>query len=205
MNIQYNSKILLFFLMSFIGIQNSKAQLSLQYNQTAAQMAQSLAGSGVAISNAVITGADSSYAYYNSSSTEIGSHSGVLLTTGHAGYAAGPNNSIGWCSSPGFNDNGPPCDQFDNNTPGSDLLEQYQQNNCNLVVCTQDACQLEFDIAPQGFNLRFEYTFASEEYKEWVGYLSTMYLAFTFLDPVLQGSKIWLLCPLRSKRWRLIM
>ncbi|MFM9985361.1 MAG: choice-of-anchor L domain-containing protein [Flavobacteriales bacterium] len=195
MNLKYTSKIFLLCLIAVAGFQHSEAQLTVQYNQTATQMAQSLVGSGVTIANAVLTGADSSYAYYNSAGTEIGTHSGVLLTTGRAGYAVGPNNSIGWCTSPGFNNNGPPCDLFDNNTPGSDLLEQYQQGNCNLAVCTQDACQLEFDITPQGFDLRFEYTFASEEYKEWVGSSFNDVFGFYISGPGITGDQNLALVP----------
>ncbi|MFN0031308.1 MAG: choice-of-anchor L domain-containing protein [Flavobacteriales bacterium] len=131
-------------------------------------MAQNLAGPGVQISNAQITGADSSYAYYYANATEIGTSNGVLLTSGRAEYAIGPNNQLGICNTI-YNPPFPLCSYFDRDTPGSELLEESQLE-CppDQEVCTNDACMLEFDIVPQGYNLSFNYTFASEEYLAYV-------------------------------------
>jgi gliding motility-associated-like protein len=124
------------------------------------QIAQNLVGPGVQIFNAQVTAADSSYGYYTSTSTELGTNQGLLLTTGKAEYAFGPNNSIGFCND-GFNPNLIPCDYFDNNFPGSPLLNASQDRQ------TFDATTFEFDIKPQGDSLKFKYIFASEEYMEW--------------------------------------
>lgn len=128
------------------------------------QMVQNLVGPGVQISNVQVTGASGSYGYYNINGTEIGTSEGLLLSTGRAINAIGPNDETGLPLL------GPPptftclnCDQYENNTPGSTLLNQAQNRT------TFDACQIEFDIVPQGDSLRFRYTFASEEYNEWVG------------------------------------
>jgi gliding motility-associated-like protein len=107
-----------------------------------------------------VTAADSSFGYYTSTGTELGTNQGLLLTTGKAEYAFGPNNSIGFCDD-GFNPNLIPCDYFDNNFPGSALLNQSQDR------VTFDATTFEFDIKPQGDSLKFKYIFASEEYMEW--------------------------------------
>jgi len=114
----------------------------------------------VQISNVTVTACDSTFGYYQSVGTEIGTSQGLLLTTGKARYAIGPNNSIGNCSTSAGT-----CDQFDNGCPGSTLLNQAQSR------ITRDATQIEFDIIPQGDSLKFKYTFASEEYNEWVGSL----------------------------------
>ncbi len=169
MKIVYTFKVLILAAAATLVGSSINAQLTLDFNQTATQMAQNIAGPGVQILNAQITGADSSYAYYTAVGTEIGSSNGVLLTTGRAEYAIGPNDWIGTCNTnPPFNIF-PPCDYFDNDTPGSELLE-LSQLNCpdDQSVCTNDACMLEFDIIPQGYNLTFNYTFASEEYQEFV-------------------------------------
>lgn len=127
-------------------------------------MIQNLVGTGVQISNVVVTAPTGSYGYYTSTGTEIGTSEGILLSTGKAINALGPNDETG------LPQLGPPptftclnCSNYDNNGPGSTLLNQAQDRN------TFDACMIEFDIIPQGDSLRFAYTFASEEYNEWVG------------------------------------
>lgn len=127
-------------------------------------MVQNLVGPGVQISNVQVTAANGSYGYYNITGTEIGTSEGIILSTGRAINAIGPNDETGLPLL------GPPptftclnCSQYVNNTPGSTLLNQAQDRT------TFDAAQIEFDIVPQGDSLRFRYTFASEEYNEWVG------------------------------------
>ena len=73
-----------------------KAQdLTLDYSLTAEEIAQNLVGEGVDIFNAQIIAADSSYAFYQTTDTEIGSSEGVLLSTGRAWNAIGPNDETG--------------------------------------------------------------------------------------------------------------
>jgi gliding motility-associated-like protein len=143
-----------------IASQYTIAQTTLDIAMPPSQMAQNLVGPGVQILNVQVTAADSSFGYYTSTATELGTNQGLLLTTGKAEYAFGPNNSIGFCND-GFNPNLIPCDYFDNNFPGSALLSQSQDRQ------TFDATTFEFDIKPQGDSLKFKYIFASEEYMEW--------------------------------------
>ena len=141
----------------FSGLIAKSQSFSVDINMPPQQMVQNLVGPGVTISNLVVTACDSTFGYYNSVNTELGTSQGLLLTTGKALYSVGPNNSIGNCSTSAGT-----CDYFDNNCPGSALLNQAQDR------LTRDATQFEFDIVPQGDSLRFKYTFASEEYLEWV-------------------------------------
>lgn len=142
----------------------ASAQLTIDTAMDPTQMVQNLAGNGVIITNVQVTAAPNSFGYFTSQGTELGSGQGLLLTTGRAVNAIGPNNSSGLPQL-----SGPPnftclnCSQFDNNFPGDSLLNLAQNRN------TFDACRIEFDIIPQGDSLSFEYTFASEEYLEWVG------------------------------------
>jgi len=156
--IQFNLKNLLTAFIGIIAFQGVQAQLSVDVSLTPEQMVQNLVGTGVQISNVTVSACDSSYGYYQSAGTEIGTSQGLLLTTGKALYSIGPNNSIGNCSTSAGT-----CDYFDNDCPGSALLNQAQDRT------TYDATQFEFDIIPQGDSLKFKYTFASEEYNEWVG------------------------------------
>ena len=139
------------------------AQLNVNFDLTPEQMVQQLVGEGVEILNVQVTAADSSYAFYTSAGTEIGTSEGILLSTGNATNALGPNDESGL---PEIDDLGNciNCDDYDNNFAGSPLL-----TTANGGLTTWDACTFEFDIIPQGDSLRFDFVFASEEYLEWVG------------------------------------
>ncbi len=155
--INLNLKKALLLSLAVMALLEVNAQLSVNLALTPDQMVQNLVGNGVQISNVTVTACDSSYGYYQSVGTEIGTSQGLLLTTGKALYAIGPNNSIGNCSTSAGT-----CNYFDNGCPGSALLNQAQDRT------TFDATQFEFDIVPQGDSIKFKYTFASEEYNEWV-------------------------------------
>jgi len=170
--IRFNLKQILLAAITCIAWQGLQAQLSVDINMAPEQMVQNLVGNGVQISNVTVTACDSTFGYYQSVGTEIGTSQGLLLTTGKARYAIGPNNSIGNCSTSAGT-----CDQFDNGCPGSTLLNQAQNR------ITRDATQIEFDIIPQGDSLKFKYTFASEEYNEWVGSLFNDVFGFYISGP----------------------
>ncbi|MBL0315840.1 MAG: choice-of-anchor L domain-containing protein [Flavobacteriales bacterium] len=157
MNIFNQKSSLLIALLMLTGVMSRAQSYNVDINMTPEQMIQNLVGPGVTISNVVVTACDSTYGYYTSNGTEIGTNQGLLLTTGKALYSVGPNNTIGNCSTSQGT-----CDYFDNDCPGSTLLNQAQDRT------TYDATMFEFDITPQGDSLRFNYTFASEEYNEWV-------------------------------------
>ena len=139
-----------------------QAQLTVDFDLTPEEMAQNLVGEGVEIFNVSVTAADSSYAYYNSVATELGTSEGILLTTGNAINAIGPNDETGLPQLSGTDCLN--CDEYDNNFPGSELLTL-----ANGGLTTWDATTFEFDVVPQGDSLRFNFAFASEEYLEWVG------------------------------------
>lgn len=136
------------------------AQLVIEPNADPATIAQSLVGEGVQIFNINVNAAGNAYGFYTSNATEIGSGEGLILSTGDVVNAYGPNNSSGLPQLDGGNCLN--CDFFDNNWPGSDLLDLAQDRE------TFDAALFEFDVIPQGDSLKFEFTFASEEYLEWV-------------------------------------
>lgn len=149
----------------FLGILCSffqaQAQLTVDLELTPEEMIQNLVGEGVEIFNVSVSAADSTISYYYSVNTEMGTNEGVLMTTGNVYNAIGPNNTSGLPQLSGqtcLN-----CALYDNNFPGCELLDLAQDRE------TFDCTSIEFDIIPQGDSLRFEYTFASEEYNEWVG------------------------------------
>lgn len=141
---------------------SASAQLTVDFDQTPDEMAQNLVGQGVEIFNVSVTAADSSFGYYTSAGTELGTSEGLLLTTGNAINAIGPNDETGLPIIDGTDCLN--CDEYDNDFPGSELL-----TIANGGLNTWDACTFEFDVVPQGDSLKFDFTFASEEYLEWVG------------------------------------
>ncbi len=92
-------------------------------------------------------GGQMSYGYFNSGNSDFDIQEGVLLTTGKARSAEGPNDEL---LSEGPAGGGWPGDQ--------DLEQAIQMNN------TTNATVLEFDFIPYTTNISFEYLFASEQY-----------------------------------------
>ena len=146
---------------------------------TAAQMVQTLAGPGVVVSNITFSGTLSLGAaalFSNGNTTNIGINNGVLLTTGLATNAIGPNTS------PSLGTN-----QAGAGDPALDALI--------TPILTHDACILEFDIIPICDTLRFNYVFASEEYLEWVGLNIEDVFAFFISGPGIIGQQNIALAP----------
>lgn len=113
-------------------------------------LANTLLGSGVSISNVnLIGGATQQGTFSGGLAAGIGIGSGVILTTGDATLAAGPNTEDGAGAATGT---------------GSDpdlaaLIPGYTIHDRNV---------LEFDFTTTTGNLFFSYVFASEEYNEYV-------------------------------------
>jgi len=136
---------------------------------SASQLAQILAGPGVQITNATITGPSNYYSSFAATGTNLGLASGILLTTGNGAVAIGPNAD----SSAGTID-------FN---PGDIDLE-------NIVgVPTYDAAVLEFDFIPQNDTIQFRYVFASEEYPEYVCSSFNDLFGFFISGPGITGTQ----------------
>ena len=108
-----------------------------------------LLGSCVTASNITFVGAARSAGTFNGAGTTFVLQSGVVLTSGQASIAVGPDNA---------NSTG-----FANARAGDPDLQILASN-----FQTYDAAILEFDFVPQSDTLRFNYIFGSEEYPEYV-------------------------------------
>jgi gliding motility-associated-like protein len=148
------------------------AQLQIDSTLTPAQLVQTvLLGGGVTVSNITYTGFPNSISKFTATGTNLGLASGVMLTTGYAAVAYGPNT----LSNAG-NDVGPPSfpSPASDSDPLLDAIVQIQSPG----VYTNDAAVLEFDFVPTSDTVKFRYVFGSEEYPEFVGSINDVFAFF---------------------------
>lgn len=136
------SSISLLFLCHF-----ASAQLVVDDTYDAQQLADVIVGDGIFVTNVNLICPTGGSGYFDGSGTNIGINNGILLTSGSASGANGPNNDAGFgvCS----------------NGQGDPHLEAIAGET------VFDACILEFDIVPTCTPLTLSYVFSSEEYPEY--------------------------------------
>jgi len=127
---------------------SSKAQLTVQGGFTAQQLAETIAGPGITVSNATINGSPQAHGTFNGGVAATGLNSGVILTTGPIEIALPPNNTE--------------MAGVDLGLPGNPMLQGL------AGATTYDAIVLEFDFVPLSNTAQFRYVFGSEEYPEFV-------------------------------------
>jgi len=142
----------LIFLLFIAVFQSSQAQyITVDDNQTAQELVENvLINSPCAnVSNITVSGwafaSGNSYGYFNAGTSTFPFQDGVILSTGRAASAIGPNNSL--------------LSEGTANWLGdSDLQQAIGENN------TINATVLEFDFLPLANKVSFEYIFSSEQY-----------------------------------------
>ena len=116
---------------------------------TPVQLAQSLLGPGVTISNVVYSGAPLSAGTFSGGAAPIGFPFGIILSSGDISSVPGPNTSDSTST-----------DTLTGGDPQLTLMSGFP---------TFNATSLEFDFtAPASSQVSFQYVFSSEEYNEWV-------------------------------------
>ncbi len=130
---------------------SSKAQFSItNQGASATTILSNFAGSGLTISNAVMTCPANAYgSFTGGSNTNLGINNGIVLTTGKAANIAGL--AYGNIST-------------NNNTSCND-----PDLAAIVASANKDCCTLEFDIIPQCSQLSIRFSFGSEEYPEYAG------------------------------------
>ncbi len=156
---------------------SSFAQLTVNTTSTPLQLAQALIGTGFALQNVklncpALAGQMSTAVGTFTGTTNIGIANGVLLTTGLATNAVGPNSGP-TATSTGFNWSAPGDADLDN----------------IAGTTTFDGCALEMDLIPACDTLKIEYVFASEEYPEYVGKEFNDVFALLLSGPGIVGKK----------------
>ncbi|NNE29292.1 MAG: hypothetical protein HKN16_06630, partial [Saprospiraceae bacterium] len=109
-----------------------------------------------------------SYGYFSSGASSVGFNEGIILSTGNVATAPGPNNSEGTSGSA---------------QGGSD--PDLAAITTNTVF---DYTVIEFDFTPTINNVSFSYSFASEEYCEWVNSGFNDVFGFFISGPGLSGG-----------------
>lgn len=161
------SRALFFGLTSIIG-NLSYGQLSVNSQTDLQQLAEAISGPGVRITNPTIDCHGQGYGEFTYTGTAMDLDQGVLLTTGTITNAIGPNTVSNRT--------------FEQNRPGNAIL------NTVTGRTTFDACRFEFDIIPSGDTLQFNFSFASEEYNEWVGSQYNDVFGFFISGPGIVGD-----------------
>lgn len=144
-------RIALFFLLAASGL--CHAQLNISTTSNPSTLINTIVGSGVTVTNVTLNCNGQATGVFTASSTNLGLSSGIIMATGKATEAKGPNNSAGGSNSNCFNSN---SSFFD---PQIGSIEP---------LATYDGCLLEFNIKPVCNTLQINYVFASEEYPEFV-------------------------------------
>ena len=135
----------LFLTFSLIGL-SASAQITVNGGQTAQQLAEFVAGPNITVTNAAITGGSGATGIFSGVNSDVGFDDGVILSTGNATSAVGPNTTT---------------------SNGQDLGTAGTAQLTTLIGAQSfDAITLEFDFEVQSSMIQFKYVFASEEYPE---------------------------------------
>ena len=153
----------LLFIWVFLIPYNGFSQLSVSPTNNASTLVQNLVGTGVSISNVSMVCPSNAAATFTTNNSNLGLSAGILLTTGAATTAVGPNfsGSAGVCNSGGA----------------------YAPLTAISGVSTHNACYLTFNFIPTNNTVSFQYVFGSEEYPEFAGSFYNDAFAFFVTGP----------------------
>jgi hypothetical protein len=167
--------LIVFYSLFVLGTQ---AQITVDDSQSINTLVKSLEGPGVKISNISYHLSSNSSpgpaGYFTDPFGAIGLDRGLLLTTGAAIYAIGPN------------------DVSDKSKDNGDSLQDpdlYSYVNDKMY----DVCYVEFDFITSHSSLSFNYVFGSEEYVEYLDYHDQF--AFLISGPGISGKQNIALVP----------
>lgn len=173
-------KITLFFILVFLQF-IAKSQLIVGETDPIILVSNVLVGKGqnIKITNIQYTGYNRASGFFeNGKTTKLKMDAGIILSSGVAIGAKGPNNT-------------PSKTTFEtgSNMPGSALLDNYALGK------TYDAVILQFDFVPQTEEIVFNYIFASEEYLEYVNLNYSDIFGFFISGPGITGEQNVALVP----------
>ncbi|WP_165836319.1 choice-of-anchor L domain-containing protein [Taibaiella soli] len=162
-------------------------QVNVYPSQTALNLAQTLTGQGVTISNAVLTCPLTAEGRFGIVSSNLGLDSGIILTNGTAqtnGTVIGVNGASTLFASTSFSGTIPYA-------PGDATLDSILPSGQS----TNDGCSLEFDFNPAGDTVKFDYVFGSDEYPGFACSSFNDVFGFFISGPGIVGRKNLALVP----------
>jgi gliding motility-associated-like protein len=163
----------IWFLVCCGSLLSSAQTLTVDPSYTPQQLIQDvLVGQGVQVSNIAFSGNATARGYFNGSNSNIGLSSGIIISTGRAVDAQGPNGTP--LSDPGTEFFG----------PGDPALSAISGS----LLGTFDAAILSFDFVPSSDTVQFRYVFASDEYMLYVGTGVNDVFAFLISGPGIVGE-----------------
>ncbi|WP_373542113.1 choice-of-anchor L domain-containing protein [Chamaesiphon sp.] len=131
-----------------VGASSAQAVLVVTTTTDAATLGNTIIGSGITATNFVYTGGDiASGTFTGGTSAGIGIDQGIILTSGDANLATGPNSTGG-------------------STGSNTALGDAQLSALAGGAGTFNASVLSFDFTSTSSDLFFNFVFASEEYPE---------------------------------------
>lgn len=148
-----------------------KAQLIVRTEKNFAKMVrESFVGPGIQIKNVIFRGDSAAIGIFDGRNSNIGLDSGIIITTGKAVDAIGPDNIDVSTSQDGGRSDG-------------DL------NSLLSGTETKDATYLQFTFTPSASRATFDVVFASEEYEQYVGEPYNDIFGFFLTGPGIAGKK----------------
>jgi gliding motility-associated-like protein len=148
---RYLKYIILIIGLSTVSTLSLKAQLTIEDILTDVQLVeQVLLGEGVQVSNITSTASGQAIGRFDTGAghASVPMSGGIILSTGNIFDAPGPNSAVGTST--------------DNAMPGDFDIEAI------IGLSSSDAAVIEFDFKTPADTVRFNYIFASEEYREYV-------------------------------------
>jgi len=167
------------FALFHLNLQATGQPLMVSNNHTPQQLVENfLIGPDVQVSNIQFTGSAQARGYFDGSTSNIGLHSGVIVSTGAVTDAVGPNDSI------------PETDV------GTDFMLQGNSTLTSIMgFQTYDAAILEFDFQMPSDTFYLRYVFASNEYMLYVGSNVNDAFALLLSGPGIDGEQNLALIP----------
>lgn len=161
--------------LALLAATSGHAQLLIDGTLTPAQLVQQvLLGTGITASNITFNGQpanapNAQIGWFDGSACVLQLDSGLLLATGGIDVALGPNNS------------GSAFSEVEGNFFADNDLDNVAGDMAMDIAC------LEFDFVPNGDSISFQYSFASEEYLEWVNSIFNDAFGFFLSGPGIFG------------------
>lgn len=157
-------------MLTFLNL-NLFAQLKVRAEKNIPKMVnQVLVGSGVTVKNVIFRGDTNAIGIFDGRNSNIGLDSGIIISTGYAKNAVGPNTT----------------------KASTSLQRPLGDGDLNSLLSgsvTKDDASLQFEFTPVSSRVTFRFVFASEEYPQWVDYPYNDIFAFFISGPGIVGKK----------------